>query len=114
MLGSKEPVERDMLICHSSQEVGPNDYWEQIQNIAAMHQHSHIGINCTTCTWLGKEADGYGALRKECHMGELEVERVGTTGLGGSGLNWGSGVGTRTKAGIGFWREQEHCGRGDM
>lgn len=47
-------------------------------------------------------------------MGELQVERVGTTGLGGSGLNWGSGVGTRTKAGIGFWREQEHCGRGDM
>ena len=32
-------------------------------------------------------------------MGEVEVERVGTTGLGGSGLNWESGVGTRTKAG---------------
>lgn len=27
------------------------------------------------------------------------MERVGTTGLGGSGLNWEAGVGTSTKAG---------------
>lgn len=32
-------------------------------------------------------------------MGEVEVKRVGTAGLGSSGLNWESGVGIRMKAG---------------
>lgn len=50
-------------------------------------------------TCLGKEADGYGVLSSECPTGEVEVERVGTRGLGGSGLNWESGVGAWTKVG---------------
>jgi len=94
MLASKEPKERDVLSCR-----GPSHYWGQIQKVRATHQLRRIGANRSARTWLGKEANGCRALSSGVSQGRSGGGKGWDTGLRGSGLNWMSGVGTRTKAG---------------